>query len=392
MSDKRKGLNTVCTHVGELEDKQHKGAVSPLYMSTSYAFDDVDVKRYPRYFNTPNQEGLCKKIAALEHAESALIFGSGMAAVSTALMAFLRAGDHVVLQQTLYGGTYNLVTEEFEKYGIEYSFTEGWEPKDFKVKIKENTKVIYIETPSNPLLTITDIAAVGALAKKHNSVSMIDNTFASPVNQNPLDFGIDVVIHSATKYMGGHSDICAGAVAASEAHMERIFHLAKNFGGSLSDYTVWLLERSIKTMGLRVKAQNTNAMEMATYLNNHEDIDHVYYPGLPSHKDHELAKKQMKGFGGMLSFELKPYLNASLFQKSLSLIKSSMSLAGVESTVLSPTQTSHALMSPEVRAQQGIKDGLIRFSVGIEEVADLIDDIEKALLITKGQAVVSAED
>ncbi|WP_396637960.1 trans-sulfuration enzyme family protein [Maribacter sp. R77961] len=392
MSDKRKGLNTVCTHVGELEDKQHKGAVSPLYMSTSYAFDDVDVKRYPRYFNTPNQEGLCKKIAALEHAESALIFGSGMAAVSTALMAFLRAGDHVVLQQTLYGGTYNLVTEEFEKYGIEYSFTEGWEPKDFKVKIKENTKVIYIETPSNPLLTITDIAAVGALAKKHNIVSMIDNTFASPVNQNPLDFGIDVVIHSATKYMGGHSDICAGAVAASEEHMERIFHLAKNFGGSLSDYTVWLLERSIKTMGLRVKAQNTNAMEMATYLNNHEDIDHVYYPGLPSHKDHELAKKQMKGFGGMLSFELKPYLNASLFQKSLSLIKSSMSLAGVESTVLSPTQTSHALMSPEVRAQQGIKDGLIRFSVGIEEVADLIDDIEKALLITKGQAVVSAED
>lgn len=392
MSDKRKGLNTVCTHVGELEDKQHKGAVSPLYMSTSYAFDDVDVKRYPRYFNTPNQEGLCKKIAALEHAESALIFGSGMAAVSTALMAFLRAGDHVVLQQTLYGGTYNLVTEEFEKYGIEYSFTEGWEPKDFKVKIKENTKVIYIETPSNPLLTITDIAAVGALAKKHNIVSMIDNTFASPVNQNPLDFGIDVVIHSATKYMGGHSDICAGAVAASEEHMERIFHLAKNFGGSLSDYTVWLLERSIKTMGLRVKAQNTNAMEMATYLNNHEDIDHVYYPGLPSHKDHELAKKQMKGLGGMLSFELKPYLNASLFQKSLSLIKSSMSLAGVESTVLSPTQTSHALMSPEVRAQQGIKDGLIRFSVGIEEVADLIDDIEKALLITKGQAVVSAED
>ncbi len=392
MSDKRKGLNTVCTHVGELADKQHKGAVSPLYMSTSYAFDDVDVKRYPRYFNTPNQEGLCKKIAALEHAESALIFGSGMAAVSTALMAFLRAGDHVVLQQTLYGGTYNLVTEEFEKYGIEYSFTEGWEPKDFKVKIKENTKVIYIETPSNPLLTITDIAAVGALAKKHNIVSMIDNTFASPVNQNPFDFGIDVVIHSATKYMGGHSDICAGAVAASEAHMERIFHLAKNFGGSLSDYTVWLLERSIKTMGLRVKAQNTNAMEMATYLNNHEDIDHVYYPGLPSHKDHELAKKQMKGFGGMLSFELKPYLNASLFQKSLSLIKSSMSLAGVESTVLLPTQTSHALMSPEVRAQQGIKDGLIRFSVGIEEVADLIDDIEKALLITKGQAVVSAED
>ena len=390
MTVNKKGLNTVCTHVGELEDKQHKGAVSPLYMSTSYAFDDVDVKRYPRYFNTPNQEGLCKKIAALEHAESALIFGSGMAAVSTALMAFLRAGDHVVLQQTLYGGTYNLVTEEFSKYGIEYSFTQGWEPKDFEAKIKANTKVIYIETPSNPLLTITDIAGVSAIAKKHNIVSMIDNTFASPVNQNPIDFGIDIVIHSATKYMGGHSDICAGAVASSELYMDRIFHLAKNFGGSLSDYTVWLLERSIKTMGIRVRAQNENALMMATFLFNHGDIDAVYYPGLPSHKDHELAKRQMKGFGGMLSFELKPYVDASKFQKSLKLIKSSMSLAGVESTVLSPTQTSHALMSAEVRAEQGIKDGLIRFSVGIEEVEDLIEDIEQAITDVKLSTSIAA--
>lgn len=379
MSKNRKGLNTICTHIGELEDTKYKGAVSPLYMSTSYAFDDVDVKRYPRYFNTPNQEGLCKKIAALEHAESALIFGSGMAAVSTALMAFLRAGDHIVLQQTLYGGTYNLVTEEFDKFGISYSFTEGWDPKNFEEKIQDNTKVIYIETPSNPLLTITDIEAVASIAKKHGIVSMIDNTFASPVNQNPIDFGIDMVIHSATKYLGGHSDICAGAVASTSDNMNKVFHLAKNFGGSLSDYTVWLLERSIKTLGLRVRAQNENALIMAQYFEKHADIDAVYYPGLTTHKDHELAKKQMKGFGGMLSFELKPYLDASLFQKSLRMIKSSMSLAGVESTVLSPSQTSHALMSPEVRAKQGIKDGLIRFSVGIEEPEDLIADIEYAL-------------
>ncbi len=387
---KKKGLNTICTHVGELVDEQHKGAISPLYMSTSYAFDDVDIKRYPRYFNTPNQEGLCKKIAALEHAEDALIFGSGMAAVSTALMAFLRAGDHVVLQQTLYGGTYNLVTEEFSKYGITYSFTEGWETKDFEAKINENTRVVYIETPSNPLLTITDLKGVAQLAKKHGIISMIDNTFASPVNQNPIDFGIDIVIHSATKYMGGHSDICAGAVASSQEHMERIFHLAKNFGGSLSDYTVWLLERSIKTMGLRVKAQNANAMEMAEFLYQHDDIDAVYYPGLPSHKGHALAKQQMRGFGGMLSFELKPYLDPSMFQKSLQLIKSSMSLAGVESTVLSPTQTSHALMGPEVRAEQGIADGLIRFSLGIEETEDLKEDIGQALEKTKNKASVSS--
>ncbi|MEP2279649.1 PLP-dependent aspartate aminotransferase family protein [Maribacter sp.] len=379
MNSNKKGLNTICTHVGELEDKQHRGAVSPLYMSTSYAYEDVDVKRYPRYFNTPNQEGLCKKVAALEHTESALIFGSGMAAVSTALLAFLNAGDHVVLQQTLYGGTYNLVNEEFSKYGIEYSFTNGWQADAFEAQIKENTKVIYIETPSNPLLTITDLEAVATIAKKHGIVTLIDNTFASPVNQNPVDFGIDVVIHSATKYMGGHSDICAGAVASTTENMERIFHLAKNFGGSLSDYTVWLLERSMKTMGIRVRAQNENAMAMAHFLDGLADIEKVYYPGLPTHPDHDIAKKQMKGFGGMLSFELNANLNSSQFQKALQLIKPSMSLAGVESTVLSPTQTSHALMSAEVREEQGIADGLIRFSVGIEEVEDLKQDILQAI-------------
>lgn len=389
MNTGKKGLNTICTHVGELEDRQYKGAVSPLFMSTSYAYEDVDVKRYPRYFNTPNQEGLCKKIAALEHAEAALIFGSGMAAVSTALMAFLRAGDHVVFQQTLYGGTYNLVNEEFSKYGIEYSFTKGWSAEAFEAEIKGNTKVIYIETPSNPLLTITDLAAVATIAKKHGIVTMIDNTFASPVNQNPIDFGIDVVIHSATKYMGGHSDICAGAVAASTDHIDRIFQLAKNFGGSLSDYTVWLLERSMKTMGIRVRAQNENALALAYFLDGLEDIDSVYYPGLPTHQDHEIAKKQMKGFGGMLSFELKPNLDTSRFQKSLRLIKSSMSLAGVESTLLSPTKTSHALMSAEVRKEQGIADGLIRFSVGIEELEDLKEDILHALNSIKEELPVS---
>ncbi len=391
MNRNKKGLNTICTHVGEVPDDVFKGAISPLYMSTSYAFEDVDVKRYPRYFNTPNQEALCKKIAALENAEAALIFGSGMAAVSTSVMAFLKAGDHIVLQRTLYGGTHNLVTEEFEKYGISYSFTDGLRPEDFEAKILENTKVIYIETPSNPLLTITDLEAIAQLSKKHGIISMIDNTFASPVNQNPIDFGIDVVIHSATKYMGGHSDICAGAVAATKEHMERIFHLAKNFGGSLSDYTVWLLERSIKTMGLRVRAQNQNAQQLAEYLYAHEDIQNVYYPGLPSHPDHELAKRQMHGFGGMLSFELNEDFDASLFQKSLQLIKSSMSLAGVESTVLSPTQTSHALLSPEERDRQGIKDGLIRFSVGIEEPEDLITDIEQAIQKVRSRMITSTQ-
>jgi cystathionine beta-lyase len=389
MSTNKKGVNTICTHVGELEDKEFKGAVSPLYMSTSYQFEDVDVKRYPRYYNTPNQEALCKKMAALEHTEAALIFGSGMAAISTALMTFLQQGDHVVLQQTIYGGTYHFAVSQLERFGIEYSFTEGWEVSDFEREIKPNTKVLYLETPSNPLLTITDIKGVADLAKKKGILSMIDNTFASPINQTPTDFGIDVVVHSATKYMGGHSDITAGVVAASKEHMDMVWQTGICFGGSLSEYTVWLLERSLKTMAIRVKAQNENAMQMATYLSQNTNVDNVYYPGLKGHPGHEVAKSQMTGFGGMLSFELNPEIDASLFFKELKLIKPSMSLAGIESTMLSPTQTSHSLMSPEDRAKQGIKDSLIRFSLGIEEIEDLIADIEQAIAKVKSMTVTA---
>jgi cystathionine beta-lyase len=373
------GINTICVHTGEVKDEQYRGAVSPMYMSTSYAFDGVDVKRYPRYFNTPNQEMLCKKIAALEHTEDGLIFSSGMAAISAAMFAFLKTGDHVIIQQVIYGGTFNLIVSEFEKYGIEYSFTESENASDFKSLIKENTKILYIETPSNPLLGITDLDAIASLAKEKRVLTMIDNTFASPINQNPADFGIDIILHSATKYMGGHSDISAGAIAASTAHIAQIWKTAINFGGNLSDQTVWLLERSLKTLNLRVKEQTKNAQEMAEYLEHHKNIDRVYYPGLKSHPQHDLAKRQMKGFGAMLSFELKEGINAMDFQNALKLIKPSMSLAGLESTTVSPAQTTHALLSVQERLDRGIKDGLIRFSVGIEEPKDLIKDIAQAL-------------
>jgi cystathionine beta-lyase len=380
MNTKNKlGLNTTCVHVGEVKDEQFKGAVSPIYMSTSYAFDGVDIKRYPRYYNTPNQEMLCKKIAALENTEDALIFSSGMAAISSSIFTFLKRGDHIVIQQVIYGGTYNFIVTEFDKYGIEYSFTESDKIEDFKPLIKENTKVIYIETPSNPLLGITNMKAISELAKEHHILTMIDNTFASPINQNPIDFGIDIVIHSATKYMGGHSDISAGAVASTKENIEQIWKTAINLGGNLSDQTVWLLERSLKTLNLRVKAQTENAQIMAEYLDKNNDIDNVYYPGLQSHPQYELAKKQMKGFGAMLSFELKEGIDALKFQNYLNLIKPSMSLAGLESTTVSPTQTTHALLSEEERLERGIKDGLIRFSVGIEEPEDLIYDIEQAI-------------
>lgn len=373
------GINTICVHVGEVKDEQFKGAISPIYPSTSYAFDEVDIKRYPRYFNTPNQEFLRKKIAVLEHTEDALIFSSGMAAISAALFAFLKTGDHVIIQQVIYGGTFNFIANEFDKFGIEYSFTESDKIEDFKPLIRPNTKVMYIETPSNPLLGITDMKAIADLSKQHQIITMIDNTFASPINQNPFDFGIDIILHSATKYMGGHSDISAGALAATKKHIDLIWKTAINYGGNLSDQTVWLLERSLKTMNLRVKEQTKNAQIMAEYLEKNPNIDAVYYPGLLSHPQYEIAKKQMKGFGAMLSFELKNTINAMTFQRQLQLIKPSMSLAGLESTTVSPVKTTHALLSEEERLERGIKNGLIRFSVGIEESEDLIADIEQAI-------------
>jgi cystathionine beta-lyase len=368
-------FKTLCVHSGELKDIQHGGAISPLYMSTSYAFNDVEINQYPRYFNTPNQRGLAKKIAALEGAEAGMIFGSGMAAISTALLSHLKAGDHVIFQDDLYGGTRNFVKHEFSKYGIEFSFSKGIQAEDFENELRSNTKGIYIETPSNPTLKIIDLASISKLAKKAGIWTMIDNTFASPVNQNPIAFGIDVVLHSATKYLGGHSDICAGAVLGSQQTIDTVFETAKNLGGNLSDYTVWLLERSIKTLYLRVQAQNANAQQLAEFLESQSWVDRVYYPGLSKHPDHHIAQSQMKGFGGMLSFDLAAGLDCKKFLLGLELIKPTMSLAGIESTALSPRLTSHALLTEEERQQQGISPQMVRFSTGIEAIEDLKKDL-----------------
>lgn len=381
---KKNQFETQCVHEGQLKDTLYKGAISPLYMATAYSYEETD--RYPRYFNTPNQVGLAKKIAALEGAEEGLIFGSGMAAISTSLLAFLKQGDHVVLQNDLYGGTTNLVVEHFDNYGIEYSFAEGLSVEFFEEKIKENTKVIYIETPSNPLMKIVDLNAIAELAREHQLVSMIDNTFSSPVNQNPIAFGIDIVLHSATKYLGGHSDILAGAVACSSAHMEKIFAVAKSLGGNLSDLSIWLLERSIKTLSIRVKQQNENAMALAQFLEQHPAIRKVHYPGLDAHPDHALAKKQMNGFTGMMSFELNDTIQRTIFEKSLKIIQPVVSLAGVESTITIPAITSHKLLTAAGRAQQGITDQLVRFSVGIEHLEDLKNDLNQALQIAGNES------
>ncbi len=380
MSDENifKGVNTICTHVGQVKDEQYGGSVSPIYPGTSYEYIDKEIDRYPRYSSTPNQEFLAKKIAALEETEDAIILGSGMAAISTSLLAFLGSGDHIVLQNDIYGGTRNLVEAQFKRYGIQYSFTDGLDVKSFEKKIMPNTKAIYIETPSNPLLKLVDIKEIANLSKSNGLISFIDNTFATPLLQKPHKLGIDIILHSATKYFGGHSDICAGAVASTSEHREIIWNLSKNIGGSLSDYTAWLLERSMKTLSVRFFAQQKNAVELSKYLTECNYIDKVFYPGLEDHVNHDVAKKQMNGFGAVISFELNKKIDPKAFLKSLKMINPSMSFAGVESTMLSPAETSHYLLTQEDRIAQGITDNLIRFSVGIEDVPDIQYDIEQA--------------
>ena len=374
---KKNKPETLCVHEGQIEDPLYNGAVSPLYMSTAYSYKKGDM--YPRYFNTPNQVGLSKKISSLENAEETLVFGSGMAAISTSLLSFLSSGDHVIFQPDLYGGTRNFATEHLNTYGIDYSFSKSVDLKDFESQIKDNTKVIYVESPSNPLMKVVDLKGISGLAKDNNIITMIDNTFASPVNQNPIPLGIDIVIHSATKYLGGHSDILAGSVSSSKKNMESVFSVGKSLGGNLSDYTVWLLERSLKTLFVRVAKQNKNANELAHHLQNHDCINKVFYPGLENSIYYNLAKNQMNDYTGMLSFEINKHISREVFESNLKLIQPAISLAGVESTINVPYLTSHKWLSKEEKRKQGITENLVRFSVGIEDVNDLKRDLDQAL-------------
>ena len=337
--------------------------------------DPASPKDYPRASDPANDAWL--KVTnvttnTFEVAEAALIFSSGMSAITNVMLMALKSGDHAVVQNDIYGGTRNFIETHFKSYGIEFSFTNDLTIKSFEDCIQENTKLIYIETPSNPMLKLVDIFAIAKLGKRSGILTAIDNTFATPVIQKPIALGIDVVIHSATKYFGGHSDITAGVVAASNSTIEALWDLAKDLGGNLSDFSAWMLERSMKTLGIRVRAQQKNAFKIAKFLESNPAIKKVYYPGLKTHPDHALAKLQMKGFGAMLSFELSDEYGVETFFKSLELIKPSMSLAGVESTMILPSKTSHSLLSVDEREAQGITDQLIRFSVGIESKKDLI--------------------
>ncbi len=372
-----KKIGTKCVHSGNIVDDKFHGSISPIYPATTYDFRKTDT--YPRYFNTPNQLALSRKISDLESAEDSILFGSGLGAVSSTMFSFLKSGDHVILHDSIYGGTINLVNTEFKKFNIDFSYIDINDVDLLKSTIKKNTRIIYFETPTNPLLQIVDISLISSLAKENNIISIIDNTFASPINQNPINFGIDLVIHSATKYLGGHSDILAGSVSGAKEHIDKIKKSGINYGANLSDYTVWLLERSIKTLSVRVNAQNQNALDLAKFLDENSLIKKVFYPGLVNHLSHEIASKQMKGFGGMMSFEVTDKINSEDFVSDLKIISPTMSLAGVESSITSPSKTSHKKVDPQIRKKLGISDNLLRFSVGIEDIEDLMLDLDKSL-------------
>lgn len=368
---------TICIHGGGKSD-QYKSVNTPIYTSTAYGYLDTEQRIYPRYFNTPNQESVIQKLMQLENAESGLVFSSGMAAISTVLLTLLNKGDHVIFQNGLYGGTIHFISQDFERLGISYTILSDNSIESFKNAIGDNTKAVYIETPSNPLLSVIDLEAIHGLCADNGLISVIDNTFASPINQNPINWGIDIVIHSATKYLGGHSDISAGVVLSKSKLIDEVRKTALNLGGSLDAQTCYLLERSIKTLSVRVEKQNENASKISGYLQGNPHIDKVYYPGLKDHPGHEIAKKQMTGYGGMLSFEMKSGENQK-FLHTLQLIKPALSLGGVESTICDPATTSHRHLSKEQRIKSGISDKLLRLSVGIENVDDIICDLDQAI-------------
>ena len=374
----------------------------PVFQSAMYetagekSYDDIT---YIRLNNTPNAQALADKLASLENAESALVTASGMAAISTSLLTVLSAGDHLLAQDCLYGGTHDFVTRDLEKFGISYTFIDGNDPESWEKKVRPNTKAVYIETISNPLMQVPDLEAVVEFAKHNKLVSIIDNTFASPINFRPPEHGFDLSVHSATKYLNGHSDIVAGAVIGGSGLVQQITHRLNHLGGSLDPHAAFLLHRGVKTLAVRVKCQNESALQIARFLEKHPGISKVNYPGLESHPDHGRARSLFDGFGGMMSFELRGGVEAAeLFMRKARLPIVAPSLGGVETLMTRPSRTSHSGMLVDERRRLGISDELIRFSVGIEAANDIITDLDQALNFvqeknhphTSGQAHVTS--
>jgi cystathionine beta-lyase/cystathionine gamma-synthase len=383
MGERDLGIDTKLIHAGEPEPRI-AGAVSiPVFQTAMFEYSGektYDQIRYIRLNNTPNHLALHKKLAALENAEAALVAASGMAAITTSLLALLSAGDHLLVQDCLYGGTHDFVTRDLANFGIHYSFINADEPQTWHEQLRPTTKVIYVEAMTNPLLQVGDLEAAVRFARKHGLVSMIDNTFPSPVNFRPCEWGFDLSLHSATKYLNGHSDIVAGAVIGRAALIESVTRRLNHLGGTLDPHAAFLLHRGLKTLGLRMRQHNESALRIARFLEEHPAVLQVNYPGLESHPRYERARRLFSGSSGMLSFEMKRGLEASeRFMKAVKLPVVAPSLGGVETLVTRPATTSHSGMLPEDRKRLGITDGLIRVSIGIESTEDLLEDFSKAL-------------
>jgi len=368
-------------HAGNRRELNFGGINTPIFTSSAIEYlDDTEV-RYPRYFNTLNSLVVAEKIAALENAGAALVTSSGMAAISTVVLGLLRPGDHAIMLEGLYGGTHAMITTEFRRFGIRWTFVPA-DPTAMEAAVEADTRMLFIESPTNPLMTVLDLDAVAGIARRRRLWSVIDGTFATPILQNPIDHGFDLVVHSGTKYLGGHSDLCCGAIAGSAELIERLRQHALMHGGSLNAQDCHLLERSLKTLHLRVRQQSHNALAVARALQQQTHIAQVYYPGLPQHPQHGIAARQMQDFGGMLSFDLDRALDPVLFLRSLQMIRCAVSLGGVETTICQPVATSHQKMAAAERDRLGISPALLRLSVGIEDPEDIIADLLQALART----------
>jgi cystathionine beta-lyase/cystathionine gamma-synthase len=378
-----RAIETKLVHAGEPEPLIGGAVAMPIFQSATFAYrgeQNYHDLRYIRLSNTPNHDVLHRKLAALENAEAALVAGSGMAAISTTLLALLGAGDRLLAQDCLYGGTHDLLTADLPALEIGADFIDAGDPASWREQLTGRTRAIYVETVSNPLMGVADLRAVVEFAAAHGLVSIIDNTFASPVNFRPAEAGFDLSLHSCTKYLNGHSDIVAGAVIGRAGLVEKVAHKLNHLGGVLDPHACFLLHRGMKTLAVRVRYQNESALKIARFLEAHPKVRQVNYPGLESSTDHLRACDLLDGFGGMLSFELEGGVAAAdCFIDHVTLPISAPSLGGVESLITRPATTSHSGMTPEERARAGIAEGLIRFSVGLEGTEDLIEDFTRAL-------------
>jgi cystathionine beta-lyase/cystathionine gamma-synthase len=376
------GLSTTAIHGGAPPAAPGTGVTSPIVQSVNYAQEagTSEGLLYTRYGNTPNAERVQKRLAMLEGSESALVLSSGMGATACAMLALLRSGDHLVSSSWIYGGTRKLFTEDLPGMGIEVTLVNPMEPRAWRRALKKTTRVVFLESPVNPTCRVLELSSLQHLAHSEGIALVVDSTFASPINFRPIEHGVDVVIHSATKYLNGHNDILAGVVCGNEPLIEEVRRKMMVWGQAPDPFACWLLERGLKTLDVRVKRQNENAMKVAEWCTTRPEIAKVHYAGLPSHPDHEIAKTLLDGFGGMMAIELKGAGPAAVrFVKELKLFSYAASLGGVDSLVIEPRYSSHEHMSSEERAKIGIPDGFLRMSIGIENAEDLIADIEQAL-------------